>query len=58
MRYETVTCPTCGGIYSNAPARIKCPSVKGVLEHFHKHDPNNWELVRGDRGWQLKKVGE
>ena len=53
----TVTCK-CGRTSSNAPSKIKCPSIKGVLEHLQKCDPEgNWNFVLNAKDqWQIGKV--
>ena len=52
----TITCK-CGVGRSNAPSKIKAPSIKGVLDHLQKCDPeNNWDFVLNAKGqWHLAK---
>ena len=56
---QTVTCSKCGGVSSNAPSKIKAPSIKMVLEHLQKCEPeSNWNFVLNSKGqWQLGKTG-
>ena len=55
--YATITCSKCGGVSSNAPSKIKAPSVKMVLEHLQRCEPeNNWGFAVTSKGqWHLAK---
>lgn len=55
---QTVTCK-CGRTSSNAPSKIKAPSIKMVLEHLQNCDPeSNWDFVINAKGkWQIGKAG-
>ena len=56
---QIVTCGNCGRVSSNAPSKIKAPSIKMVLEHLQKCDPEgNWDFVYNSKGqWQIGKAG-
>lgn len=53
---QTITCK-CGPGHSNAPSKIKAPSIKQVLAHLQECEPeNNWDFALTPKGlWHLKK---